>query len=86
MKGIRNPKPWKVNRNVGPVVVLCGGKIRDNGDNYLCSLDTEGKCTVYDVGGSREEVGALITINITTILGMQGPVRCHFHLVITLIY
>lgn len=54
-KGIHSPKPWKINKTVGPVVVLCGGEIRDSDENLLCSLDTEGKCTLYGIYKNEEE-------------------------------
>ena len=52
-KGIASSKPWKVNKSVGPIVVLCGGAIRDCDEKNLCTLDTEGKCTLYDI--SKDE-------------------------------
>jgi len=47
-KGIESNKPCFVNKDIGSIVILCGGRLTNDGDNVLCAIDTEGYTSVYN--------------------------------------
>lgn len=47
-KGHDRARPWKVSKGLGSLVVLCGGAVRSPEETLLCTLNSEGRCSLFD--------------------------------------